>query len=213
MRSKASNRALLAEVGLAPRGLSREEALARFGLGPNSAMRQDVLDELNDNYLTEREVRSICGITRKTLRMLVETKRIQPPYPYLTGEVWKRENIVAAMNWFAPANPIAKDDNALTRECVYFVSGGTLVKIGWAQNARTRLVDLQHGSPEVLKIIGMIPGGSMPLEQRLHAHFSQFRKHGEWFDLPSWWKDHVALGGHALFFGKRKQFSLKPRRK
>lgn len=28
MRSKASNRALLAEVGLAPRGLSREEAAA-----------------------------------------------------------------------------------------------------------------------------------------------------------------------------------------
>ena len=206
-------RSVLKTVGLEPRGLSREDALARFGLGPNSAMPQDVLDELNANYLTEREVRSICGITRKTLQMLVETKRIQPPYPYLTGDVWKRDHIEAAMNLFSPPVPVAKNDEALTRECVYFVQGGSLIKIGWAQNARTRLIDLQLGSPERLIIIGIMPGGNFRVEQLLHAHFSHYRKHGEWFDLPPWWREHVSLGGHAMFFKKRKQFTLKPRRK
>lgn len=67
---------------------------------------------------------------------------------------------------------------------IYFfqaVSGGP-IKIGVAGDPAKRLIEIQLGNPEQLRIIGVIPGGGRSHEQGLHARFRQSRLHGEWFE-------------------------------
>ncbi|MBW1603560.1 GIY-YIG nuclease family protein [Streptomyces sp. JJ66] len=56
------------------------------------------------------------------------------------------------------------------------------VKIGSAGNARNRLVELQSGSPNPLRILVTIEGGRL-LEGLIHDHLKRFRVIGEWFDF------------------------------
>jgi hypothetical protein len=53
-------------------------------------------------------------------------------------------------------------------------------KIGIAGDPAQRLRDLQTGSPVVLKLVGVMPGG-LSLERLLHRRFAAHRLHGEWF--------------------------------
>lgn len=68
---------------------------------------------------------------------------------------------------------------------VYLIQGvdGGLVKIGTARVPNRRLVDLQAGSPVLLRVLASTPGDHL-LEARLHARYQKYRKWGEWFDLP-----------------------------
>lgn len=67
-------------------------------------------------------------------------------------------------------------------QLVYFIQAAESgrVKIGIAANPVRRLAELQTGSPEPLRILGVIPGGAR-LESQLHARFADDRLHGEWF--------------------------------
>src|SRR5262245_59024328 len=65
---------------------------------------------------------------------------------------------------------------------VYFLlaeRAGAL-KIGHAQDAAHRVIELQVASPEPLVLIGTLPGGPA-LEKRLHEQFRAERLRGEWF--------------------------------
>lgn len=71
------------------------------------------------------------------------------------------------------------------RPCIVYVIGAdasTLVKIGNTVSLPTRLNNLQAGSPVKLRLLQTFPGGE-PVERRLHLHFREQRRHGEWFDL------------------------------
>lgn len=67
---------------------------------------------------------------------------------------------------------------------VYFIQGlsNEWIKIGFSKQPLRRLDDLQAGSPTPLRIIKTVPG-DMSLERKLHHYFSEYRKHGEWFDI------------------------------
>lgn len=66
-----------------------------------------------------------------------------------------------------------------------------LVKIGRAVNVQSRLKSLQHGSPDKLKLLGVIPESNMS-EEELHKEFSRDRSHGEWFQPSSQLLDFIA---------------------
>jgi hypothetical protein len=59
------------------------------------------------------------------------------------------------------------------------------VKVGYATNPQTRLVELQMGSPFPLVLLDTVTGG-LALEQLLHAHFADRYQRGEWFAFPEW---------------------------
>lgn len=70
---------------------------------------------------------------------------------------------------------------------VYIIEavGSGRVKIGRGGKAETRLVQLSTGTPFPLKLIGLIETNtSIALEYLLHTRYAQYRKHGEWFELP-----------------------------
>jgi hypothetical protein len=72
----------------------------------------------------------------------------------------------------------------LASTVVYFLQGERtgLIKIGRAADLASRLRALQTGSPDKLRVIGVLPCASpLPHEKGLHEQFSALRQHGEWF--------------------------------
>jgi DNA-binding transcriptional ArsR family regulator len=68
---------------------------------------------------------------------------------------------------------------------VVYVAGSAAdrrVKIDSAGNARNRLVELQLGNPDPLRILTTIEGGRL-LEGLIHDRLKRFRGIGEWFDF------------------------------
>lgn len=57
-----------------------------------------------------------------------------------------------------------------------------VVKIGRSVDVTRRLPMIQTGHPERLELLWSTPGGPL-LEGWLHAEFSAYRLHGEWFDF------------------------------
>lgn len=78
------------------------------------------------------------------------------------------------------SNPITFD-----QEFVYIIHavGTNRIKIGFSINPQKRLSELQIGSPFRLEMLGYWPGGKR-CEKLLHRHFKNFRKTGEWFEVP-----------------------------
>jgi y4mF family transcriptional regulator len=66
-----------------------------------------------------------------------------------------------------------------------------LIKIGKAVNVQSRLKSLQHGSPDKLTLLGVIPESNMS-EEELHKEFSKYRSHGEWFQSSQEILDFIA---------------------
>ncbi len=62
----------------------------------------------------------------------------------------------------------------------YFVSDDMCVKIGKAQDYRTRHNHLQIGNPRELKLLTVV---RTDVEEYLHGEFSHLRVRGEWFLL------------------------------
>ena len=65
---------------------------------------------------------------------------------------------------------------------VYFVQSETTgpIKIGTARDVERRFARLRTMSPYQLRLLAVVPGGRQ-LEAKLHAKFSRWRLHGEWF--------------------------------
>ena len=66
------------------------------------------------------------------------------------------------------------------RSVVYFIRDGEFVKIGYSDNPKRRMSDLQMANPRKLEFLGSFPGGEAD-EQRLHMVFEQFHIRNEWF--------------------------------
>lgn len=65
---------------------------------------------------------------------------------------------------------------------VYFVQSGLEgpIKIGASSNVKQRLVDLQMGSPQPLKLLAQVRGSKRE-EREVHRRFAHLRVRGEWF--------------------------------
>lgn len=66
-------------------------------------------------------------------------------------------------------------------DCVYFVRGCGLIKIGYSSDIDNRLQGLFTDSPAPLKLLATIPGGR-EVESAWHRRLKQSRAHGEWFE-------------------------------
>lgn len=90
--------------------------------------------------------------------------------------------LYGALGWWDEANHLASSGEA--SEHVYFMQGvnGGPVKIGTAADVKARLKQIQACSPDVLRVLHIIPGAGREIERKLHARFSPHRLHGEWFD-------------------------------
>ncbi|MDB5447631.1 MAG: Mx8p19 [Phenylobacterium sp.] len=69
---------------------------------------------------------------------------------------------------------------------VYFVRATILglVKIGVASDIRSRLANLQVGSPDRLELVGVMRAkDALAKEMELHGRFRADHSHGEWFRM------------------------------
>lgn len=57
------------------------------------------------------------------------------------------------------------------------------VKLGWSRDLDRRLAHLRRMSPTPLELVATLDGDRHH-ELALHRHFAEYRRHGEWFDLP-----------------------------
>lgn len=63
---------------------------------------------------------------------------------------------------------------------VYVVGFRRYIKIGWSSDVGKRLMRVQAGIPEKLKVLAIFP--ALPeTEGNLHRRFAQLRLRGEWF--------------------------------
>lgn len=81
------------------------------------------------------------------------------------------------------ADAVVASGLANVESFVYFVRAGTvgLIKIGHAKDVGARVVGLQTGSQDVLRLVAVVPGGRRE-ERSLHRRFIGLRHHGEWFE-------------------------------
>lgn len=63
---------------------------------------------------------------------------------------------------------------------VYFARAGDRIKIGWSRKVATRVVQLQTGNAEPVRLLATTPGGRA-LERQMHERFADARVSGEWF--------------------------------
>jgi hypothetical protein len=109
----------------------------------------------------------------------------------VAGEVsrlWEENQVKArqgrAIKKARRAGNRAMSDNA-TGTRVYFIQAGIYgpIKIGHTSTSvATRRDNMQVGCPEVLYLLGTLPGGP-ELEAELHARFAEHHLRGEWFNL------------------------------
>ena len=66
---------------------------------------------------------------------------------------------------------------------VYFIQAGENgpIKIGRSTNPMKRLLSLQTGASEPLRLLATIPTVGPQLEAELHREFAHLRLYGEWF--------------------------------
>lgn len=82
-----------------------------------------------------------------------------------------------------PAFIEAHRKNQRSESIVYLIREGDdgPVKVGKSCSPRTRLAELQTSHHRPLTLLGVLPG---VIERELHEFLSEYRVHGEWFDLP-----------------------------
>jgi hypothetical protein len=76
-------------------------------------------------------------------------------------------------------------------EGVYFIRGAGLTKIGTSATVAQRVANIQACSPVELELVRFEPlaaGRRRWVETALHEAFGEYRRRGEWFDLPDDWQ-------------------------
>ena len=74
-------------------------------------------------------------------------------------------------------------DNKVNRG-VYLVTNGEQVKIGYSNDIKKRISNLQTANSKELKLLGVVPGNT-GLEALFHTKYKSLRVRGEWFNLSS----------------------------
>jgi len=67
---------------------------------------------------------------------------------------------------------------------LYFIQqqgGGRYIKIGCTNNIKTRITQLQTGSPERLKVLLVVNDAGREVEQEVHKLFASQHYGGEWY--------------------------------
>jgi len=65
---------------------------------------------------------------------------------------------------------------------IYFIKANDRVKIGYADDPKSRIQSIQTSSPYKLEVL-LIIDGSYEVERDLHKSFQEFRITGEWFEF------------------------------
>lgn len=83
---------------------------------------------------------------------------------------------------------------------VYFLQSARsqLLKIGYSSNVLARIRALQHSSPDMLLLVGVIPG-TRATEKQIHVEMVRHRAHGEWFRITGNVHNYLATHGLKLF--------------
>jgi hypothetical protein len=69
---------------------------------------------------------------------------------------------------------------------VYFLESDMHIKIGWTQNVRQRIRDLQAGNPNPIELRDAIADDdAQMLERLLHGFFSDCQHNGEWHTISA----------------------------
>jgi hypothetical protein len=63
---------------------------------------------------------------------------------------------------------------------VYFVACREFIKIGWSENWRSRLHNMQTSNPDQIKVL-LVLAQPKSLEAELHKQFAAYAHRGEWF--------------------------------
>lgn len=93
---------------------------------------------------------------------------------------------------------------------VYFISGGTHIKIGTTGNLNVRLHALQTSSMDELSLLGSIPGDAA-VERKIHTQLAKYRGKGEWFlDCSEVRSAIIALCGNDIFAALEKKPEASP---
>lgn len=76
-------------------------------------------------------------------------------------------------------------DLTTKQSLVYVIQaqGTSLCKLGVTTDVKARFRTIQTGCPHKCIILATWPG-SKRLETKLHNHFAEYRREGEWFELP-----------------------------
>lgn len=82
---------------------------------------------------------------------------------------------------------------------IYFVKHTDYVKIGFTDNIRNRLNDLQVSCPVKLKLLGLIEGG-LNEESAHHEKFKHLLSSGEWFNYTQELEDYVTSLDRGLMW-------------
>lgn len=82
--------------------------------------------------------------------------------------------------------------NQNTEGFVYFITNGFNIKIGYTNNVKRRLKQLNTGSDQQLFLLGYI-NGTKETEANLHRFFIKYklRQNGEWFEPSSELLDYI----------------------
>ena len=75
---------------------------------------------------------------------------------------------------------------------VYFIQAqvSRAIKIGFAVDVERRLKEIQTGNPEVLEVVGAMPG-TVRAEKSLHRQFRADHIRGEWFEASAALVDYI----------------------
>lgn len=95
---------------------------------------------------------------------------------------------------------------------VYFVRANNLIKIGYAENIRTRLTQIAASFDGGLELVAMCDGGR-EVEAAFHSMFSDSRVEGEWFACTPLLEATIAKLAHNVgehrFFGSQQKIDLR----
>lgn len=88
---------------------------------------------------------------------------------------------------------------------IYFISDGNgYFKIGYTENIKERLSQLNAANPNKLKVIHTKEGGLLE-EKILHNKFYKYRKNGEWFENCKEIRDFIKYDNKNEWFKKNKK--------
>lgn len=74
---------------------------------------------------------------------------------------------------------------------IYFIESRGFIKIGWTQNWRNRISNLQSASPEPITVLALLARPQI-YERTMHKKFAAFRVRGEWFVDCKEIREHLA---------------------
>lgn len=74
---------------------------------------------------------------------------------------------------------------------IYFIKSGAFVKIGVANNVKTRISELSVGNPDKVELLASVEGG-LAEERALHEKFAAYWHRGEWFFMGGELLDYIS---------------------